>query len=80
MTARQLDRWRLAVPRRAGLALVALVALGAIQSQTPIAFTDIAERAGIGFVHHNGAAGSYWYPELFGGGVAVRRGALAIDH
>ncbi|MBI3493015.1 MAG: CRTAC1 family protein [Acidobacteria bacterium] len=52
-------------------AVVALAALGAIQSQTPIIFTDVAERAGIGFVHQNGAAGNYWYPELFGGGVAV---------
>jgi VCBS repeat protein len=25
----------------------------------------------IRFVHHNGAAGNKWYPELFGGGVAV---------
>lgn len=48
----------------------AVVALGA-QTQAPITFTDVTARAGISFVHHNGAAGSKWYPELFGGGVAV---------
>src|SRR5947209_19465694 len=37
----------------------------------PIVFTDITQPAGIAFVHHNGAAGNKWYPELFGGGVAV---------
>jgi hypothetical protein len=50
-----------------GLAVVALVA----QPQPPIVFTDVTDRAGIRFVHHNGAAGNKWYPELFGGGVAV---------
>ncbi len=34
-------------------------------------FADGTERAGIGFVHENGAAGAKWYPELFGGGVVV---------
>lgn len=33
--------------------------------------TDITTRAGITFVRSNGATGSKWYPELFGGGVAV---------
>jgi len=55
----------------AGIALVALAASTSSQSQTPIIFTDTTERAGIAFVHQNGAAGNYWYPELFGGGVAV---------
>jgi enediyne biosynthesis protein E4 len=72
------------VPDRAGLirmhALRALVASLAaatiaidatIQSPAPITFTDVTARAGISFVHHNGAAGNKWYPELFGGGVAV---------
>jgi len=54
------------------VAFVALTALsGATQSRSPIVFTDVAGRAGIGFVHRNGAAGNFWYPELFGGGVAV---------
>jgi hypothetical protein len=57
--------------RHGGLALIALCSLAAAQPPTPITFTDATERAGIGFVHQNGAAGSYWYPELFGGGVAV---------
>jgi hypothetical protein len=50
---------------------VAAVVLGAVQPPPPIAFTDITERTGITFVHHNGAAGEKLYPELFGGGVAV---------
>ena len=50
---------------------LAVVALGAAQPRTPIVFTDITAQAGITFVHHNGAAGNKWYPELFGGGVAV---------
>ncbi len=50
---------------------LAVVALGATQPRTPIAFTDVTAQAGITFVHHNGAAGNKWYPELFGGGVAV---------
>jgi len=41
------------------------------QDQPPIAFVDVTRRAGITFVHHNGAAGDKRYPELFGGGVAV---------
>ena len=49
----------------------AAVALGAAQARPPITFTDVTTRAGITFVHHNGAAGNKWYPELFGGGVAV---------
>lgn len=53
------------------VALAALVALGATQSPPPLAFPDVADRAGLGFVHRNGATGHYWYPELFGGGVAV---------
>jgi hypothetical protein len=54
------------------VALVALTAFfGATQSRAPIVFTDVAGRAGIGFVHQNGAEGNFWYPELFGGGVAV---------
>lgn len=66
MTFQHVDRCRIA-----GLALVALGVLGATQSPAPIVFADITEGAGISFVHHNGAAGNNWYPELFGGGVAV---------
>src|SRR5687768_8564122 len=40
-------------------------------SPQALTFTDVTARAGISFVHHNGAAGNKWYPELFGGGVAV---------
>lgn len=34
-------------------------------------FSDATGRAGLRFVHENGARGAHWYPELFGGGVAV---------
>ncbi len=34
-------------------------------------FADITQPAGISFKHDNGATGAKWYPELFGGGVAV---------
>ena len=34
-------------------------------------FADATQQAGIDFTHDNGASGDYWYPELFGGGVAV---------
>lgn len=37
----------------------------------PFTFADATARAGLTFVHENGAVGSFWYPELFGGGVAV---------
>jgi hypothetical protein len=49
----------------------ALVALGGPPPQTAPVFTDVTDAAGIRFVHRNGAAGRFWYPELFGGGVAV---------
>ena len=40
-------------------------------NRPPVTFTDVTEQAGITFVHHNGAAGDKWYPEIFGGGVVV---------
>src|SRR5436189_80959 len=42
-----------------------------IQAPQPVTFVDITDRAGVRFVHRNGASGSKLYPELFGGGVAV---------
>ena len=50
---------------------LAIATLGAVQTAPPLAFTDITARSGISFIHQNGAAGGKWYPELFGGGVAV---------
>lgn len=47
------------------------ISVGALQSGAAITFTDVAERAGITFTHRTGSAGNKWYPELFGGGVAV---------
>jgi hypothetical protein len=61
-------------PCRAIAAYVAaaVVSLQGSQPRTQaITFTDVTTRAGITFVHHNGAAGQKFYPELFGGGVAV---------
>ena len=66
------DRRRVAV-------LVACAVLGAggsgagAQTGAPAAstFTDVTAQAGIEFTHDNGATGDHWYPELFGGGVAV---------
>jgi hypothetical protein len=40
-------------------------------AEGPVTFTDVSERARVAFKHHTGAAGDKWYPELFGGGVAV---------
>ena len=49
-----------------------MAGVGALIAATqPLSFADVTNRAGIGFIHQNGAAGAYWYPELFGGGVAV---------
>ena len=73
-------------PRRARVRLAAVLAaslaaslaaglagasLGARQTTTPLTFSDVTTPAGISFTHQNGAAGGKWYPELFGGGVAV---------
>jgi enediyne biosynthesis protein E4 len=41
------------------------------QGDAVLTFSDVTAASGIAFRHHNGAAGSHWYPELFGGGVAV---------
>ena len=65
--------------RRPVAATVACVALGlgapgaAAQPGAPAAaaFSDVTSQAGIDFTHDNGATGDHWYPELFGGGVAV---------
>lgn len=62
------NRWGVGV--LSACALISVLALSAAES-VPITFTDVTERAGIGFVQQNGAAGNYWYPELFGGGVAI---------
>ena len=62
-------RCHLLVPAVA--AALGIVTLGANQLGTQLTFTDVTRPAGLTFVHHNGAAGDKWYPELFGGGVAV---------
>lgn len=60
----------------AGAALILSAAARAAGQPAPradwaVTFTDVTRRAGIDFVHDNGAAGEHRYPELFGGGVAV---------
>ena len=52
---------------------VVLVGFSAAAQQVPPppTFVDATAAAGIRFRHDNGAAGRFWYPELFGGGVAV---------
>ena len=61
--------------RRTLLAMCALAMLrfapGSFAAGQPFTFEDVTSKAGISFVHENGAAGAYWYPELFGGSVAV---------
>lgn len=57
-------------------ALAAVPLLGApdldgSQAPSPATFTDVTAASGVAFLHDNGAAGAKWYPELFGGGVAV---------
>lgn len=54
------------------LLIVALVSLRAADTLPQITFTDLTLRSGVTFAQNNGsAAGKMWYPELFGGGVAV---------
>ena len=60
-----------------GVASAAVLALGIVLAPhigaqaPPVIFADATEKAGISFRHYNGAAGDKFYPELFGGGVAV---------
>lgn len=58
---------------RSGAAIAAtLASIGLLSAaEQPFTFSDVTARAGIAFTHQNGAAGAFWYPELFGGGVAV---------
>lgn len=64
---------------RVGLGLlgaVAVLSLGvptSTQSGGGLTLADVTASARLAFQHHNGAAGAKFYPELFGGGVAVLR-------
>jgi hypothetical protein len=51
-------------------AVTALVASGRA-APPPFTFADATRAAGVSFTHQNGASGAFYYPELFGGGVAV---------
>jgi hypothetical protein len=57
--------------RFVGPPVLALAAAGWMQTQPAVTFTDVTAASGIGFTHYNGAAGAFFYPELFGGSVAV---------
>jgi hypothetical protein len=64
--------FRRALTLAGGLALcLSIPPQMAVRAQPPGGFTDVTSRAGIRFAQTNGAAGNFWYPELFGGGVAV---------
>jgi hypothetical protein len=52
-------------------AIVAALHTGLTAAAPAFTFSDVTRAAGITFTHENGAAGTFWYPELFGGGVAV---------
>lgn len=68
------------IVRRRSAALLASASVAALllavpasprAAAQPFSFADATARAGLSFVHENGAAGDFYYPELFGGGVAV---------
>jgi hypothetical protein len=61
------------IPRRRALAcaiFTATTVLLSAQSRAP-RFEDVADAVGLRFVHVNGAAGEFWYPELIGAGAAL---------
>jgi len=63
-------------PRRVGAAVAAACLSAAAVATLPaapqkFAFADVTRAAGIAFTQQNGASGAFYYPELFGGGVAV---------
>lgn len=65
------SRGRLGPRILGGLTLTLLMAgLAAAQSKSHIHFTDITARAGIRFIHNNGAFGKKWLPETLGSGCA----------
>ncbi len=45
--------------------------VGARREPPPIAFTDVTQRAGIGFRHETGAFGKKWMPESMGSGCVI---------
>ncbi len=54
-----------------GFALLSFLgSFAAAQSKSHIHFTDITARAGIHFIHNNGAFGKKWLPETMGSGCA----------
>jgi len=60
---------------RPSLALIAVllasISAAKIPAAAPAAFTDVTARAGVTFVHNNGAFGKKYLPETIGSGVVV---------
>ena len=48
--------------------LVGMVEMSAFQQDTPVQFSNIAEKAGIHFRHENGATPEKYLPETMGSG------------
>ena len=57
--------------RTVAAAAAAFVLLHADTDAPRVEFTDVTARIGIGFARQNGSDGRKWFPEPFGGGVAV---------
>ena len=50
--------------------LVSMFLAASALADQPVQFADITEKAGISFIHHNGAAGKKLLPEAMGSGCA----------
>lgn len=53
------------------LLLVGIIEVSAFQQDTPVQFSNIAEKAGIHFKHENGATPEKYLPETMGGGAII---------
>jgi hypothetical protein len=51
--------------------LLAVISVAKTPAAAPVAFTDVTTRAGVTFVHNNGAFGKKYLPETIGSGVIV---------
>jgi hypothetical protein len=69
LTSLRIPRW-CATLVACGLSASVLPA-GHADGTEPVPFLDVAERAGLRFVHDNGATGQWYMPEMMGAGVAL---------
>ncbi len=58
-------------PRRFPAALITLAFLGRAALAQPDPFVDVTKETGLDFVHFNGMAGRFYYPEVVGSGGAL---------